>query len=106
MQFQFNSDNRISVDANMAEQMETLVRGRLGHLSDRFSRVEVHVGDVNGPRGGEDVRCVVELRPTGLQPISATGEAKSVESSVASATDKALSAFNRQIGKRTTRKGH
>lgn len=106
MQFQFNSDNRISVDANVAEQMETLVRGRLGHLSDRLSRVEVHVGDVNGPRGGEDVRCAVELRPTGMQPISATDEAKSVESAVASATDKALSAFNRQIGKQTTRKGH
>lgn len=106
MQFQFNSDNRISGHEGVAEQIETLVRGRLDRVSDRLTRVEVHVGDVNGPRGGNDIRCAVELRPNGMKPISGTDEASSIEAAVASATDKALSAFDRQIGKQTTRKGH
>lgn len=106
MQFQFNSDNRIDGDAAVAEQVETLVRGRLERVSDRLTRVEIHVGDVNGPKGGNDIRCAVELRPTGMKPVSATDEAPSIETAVASATDKALSAFDRQVGKLTTRKGH
>jgi hypothetical protein len=106
MRFQFNSDNRISGDAAVAERVETLVRGRLDRVSGRLTRVEVHVGDINGPRQGNDIRCAVELRPEGMKPLSATDEAASIEAAVAAATDKALAAFDRQIGKQTTRKGH
>lgn len=106
MQFQFNSDNRISADAETAERVEALVRDRLNHVADRLTRVEVHVGDVNGPRGGNDIKCAVELRPNGMKPISATDEASTIEAAIASATDKALSTYDRQIGKQTTRKGH
>ena len=106
MQFQFNSDSQIAGTSEIAGEMESLVRGRLDHVTDRLTRVEVHVGDVNGPRGGDDVKCVVELRPTGMQPVSGTDQAGSIEAAVQSATDKALTSFRRQIGKRTTRKGH
>jgi ribosome-associated translation inhibitor RaiA len=106
MQFQFNSDNRITGDMAVKERVETLVRGRLERVSDRLTRVEVHVADVNGPRQGDDIRCAIEIRPEGMKPISATDEAASVEAAVASATDKVLSAYDRQIGKQTTRKGH
>lgn len=106
MQFQFNSDNRVKGDARVAAQIEALVRGTLDRVSDRLSRVEVHVADVNGPRRGEDIRCTVELRPVGMQPISATDTASSVEAAVKSATDKALTTYSRQLGKQTTRKGH
>ena len=106
MQFQFNSDNRVVGDAQAAEKIESLVRGRLDHVTDRLSRVEVHIGDVNGPKGGDDIRCMVELRPTGMQPISASHEAASAEIAATSATDKALTAFNRQVGRQTSRKGH
>lgn len=106
MQFQFNSDNRISGDVAMAGRVEALVRGRLDRVSDRLTRVEIHVGDINGPRQGNDIRCSVELRPEGMKPVSATDEAASIEAAAASATDKALSAFDRQIGKQTSRKGH
>lgn len=64
MQFQFNSDNSVQCSAADAERIEELVRGRLQHVSDRLTRVEVHVSDFNGPRGGPDIRCLVELRPT------------------------------------------
>lgn len=82
----------------MAGNVETLARQKLGHVTERLTWVEVHVGDVAGPRG-DTIRCAVELRPNGMQPITGTDEASDVEAAVGSATDKALTAFNRQIGK-------
>ena len=104
MQFQFNSDNRITGDLAVAGRMETMVRGRLGRIADRLTRVQVHVSDVNGPKRGNDIRCAVELRPNGMKPISATDEATTVKAAVASATDKALAALKRRLGKQSTRK--
>ena len=106
MQFQFNSDSRTPGHLDVAEQIEALVRGKLHHVADRLSRVEVHVGHVNGPRNHDEIRCAVELRPLGMRPISAANEASSIEAAVSSATDKALTAYSRQVGKQTTRKGH
>lgn len=107
MQFQFNSDNQIEGDTDMAERVQTIVRTKLSRVEERLTRVEVHVGDVDGPRtGANDKRAMVELRPAGMAPVSASAQAGDVEAAIVSALDKALSAFDRQIGKTTTRKGH
>ena len=107
MQFQFNSDNRTSGDTNMAARVEEIAKARLERIEDRLTRVEVHVGDVNGPRGGsDDKRCAIEARPAGMAPITATSQAATIEAAVAEAADKVLAAFDRLIGKRTDRKGH
>lgn len=106
MQFQFNSDNRTQGDAETAKRVEELVETRLGRIVDRLTRVEVHVGDIDGPRDGpDDKRCAIEIRPQGMNPISATAHAPTIERAVASGADKVLQAFDRQVGKRTDRKG-
>jgi hypothetical protein len=107
MQFQFNSDNQTPLGADTAGEVEALVETRLGRISDRLTRVEVHVSDVDGPRnGGDDKRCVIEIRPNGMRPITAIDQAATVEGAVGAAADKVLKSFDRQIGKATTRKGH
>ncbi|MDP2357949.1 MAG: HPF/RaiA family ribosome-associated protein [Beijerinckiaceae bacterium] len=107
MQIQFNSDNNVDGDSGMADRVQELVRTRLSRVEERLTRVEVHVGDIDGPRSGaNDKRALVELRPAGLQPVSGSAQAASIEAAVSSAIDKALAAFDRQIGKMTTRKGH
>jgi len=107
VQFQFNSDNQTSGDSDMAARVEEIIRARLARIEDRLTRVEVHVGDVNGPRGGGgDKRCAVEVRPAGMAPISASDQAASIEAAVAGAADKVLTAFDRQVGKLTDRKSH
>lgn len=75
MHVQINSDNQTPVDASAADQLETLVRGKLDRISDRITRVELHVGDVNGPRRGPDISCTIELRPNGMKPLSASADA-------------------------------
>lgn len=106
MLFQFNSDNHVQCDAAVETRVRTLVDARLRNVQQKISRVEVHVGEINGPRGGVDKRCAVELRPKGLDPITASETAETIELAAAGATDKALTAFQRVIGRTTTRKGH
>jgi ribosome-associated translation inhibitor RaiA len=107
MQFQFNSDNHVHGSEALAARVEQIARARLSRVEARITRVEVHVGDENGARNvGADKRCSVEIRPTGMDPITASQTASSIETAVVGATDKVLAAFDRQVGKRTTRKGH
>ncbi len=107
MRVQFNSDNQIDGGTDLADRVESIARGRLSRIEQHLTRMEIHVGDVNGPReGADDKRCVVEVRPAGMAPISATDQAGSIEEAVAGAADKVLAAYDRQVGKRTTRKGH
>ena len=107
MEIQFNSDNRTDGDTAVADRVSALVEGRLSRVADRLTRVEVHVGDVNGPRGGaNDKRCTIEARPAGMGPVSATAHHSSIDAAAASAADKVVAAIERQIGKTTTRKGH
>lgn len=106
MQFQFNSDNQTDAGADTARQVEELVGTRLSRIADRLTRVEVHVGDIDGPRdGADDKRCAIEIRPQGMSPISATAHGPTLERAVTSGADKVLQAFERQVGKRTDRKG-
>nr|WP_314444123.1 HPF/RaiA family ribosome-associated protein [uncultured Sphingomonas sp.] len=106
MLFQFNSDNQVHGDTEVETRIQSLVEARLRNVQHRLTRVEVHVGEINGPRGGVDKRCAVELRPNGLDPVTATDTADTIEQAAAGATDKAVAAFQRVIGRTTTRKGH
>ena len=39
------------------------------HGRDAVSRIIVHLSDINGPRGGVDKRCGIELRVKGTQSL-------------------------------------
>lgn len=107
MQFLFNSDNQTPLGSGAAEEVQAIVEARLDRISERLTRVEVHVSDVDGPRnGGDDKRCAIEIRPNGMRPIAASDQASTVEGAASAAADKVLKAFDRQIGKSTSRKGH
>lgn len=107
MQFQFNTANDITGDEDVRARIEASVRHTLDRIAEHLTRVEVHLTDVNGQRGGPaDKRARVEIRPRGSDPISVTHEALTVDLAASGAADKALRAFDRERGRRTTRKGH
>ncbi|MGZ8156675.1 MAG: HPF/RaiA family ribosome-associated protein, partial [Burkholderiales bacterium] len=61
MQIQINSDHHITGSPQLAGRVQTLVRGALERYSDRITRVEVHLNDLNGVKGGgSDKRCLME----------------------------------------------
>jgi ribosome-associated translation inhibitor RaiA len=104
---QINTDNQIHSGAEVNERLEGRVRDKLKRFEDRLTRVEVHISDVDGPKGGgDDKRASVEARPTGLAPVAAVADANSVDAAVASAATKVARVLDHTFGKLTDRKGH
>ena len=100
MQFQFNTDNQIHGDENMAATAESTVTGALGHLTNRITRVEVHVGDVNGAKGGsDDIKCTIEARPEGMQPQTVTHKDADIDASLRGAGKKLRTLLESEFGK-------
>lgn len=70
------------------------------HGRDAVSRIVVHLSDVNGPRGGVDKRCGVELRLKGAQSLVV----EDVQSDLYVAIDRALERIGRSLHRRLTRR--
>ena len=100
MQFQLNTDANIQGDDRLAELAEQTVTSALGHLTDRLSRIEVHVADVNAAKGGtDDIRCTIEARPEGMQPQTVTHHDATVEAAMRGGARKIRSLLDSEFGK-------
>jgi hypothetical protein len=62
MQVQLNTNRQITVDDQLAHQVETAVESALSRFADQITRVEVHLSDENRHRDGDDTRCMLEAR--------------------------------------------
>ncbi len=103
MLIQFNTDNRITGDEALAAQAEDIIASRLNRFSSKLSRVEVHLADVNGPKGGsDDIVCTIEARPEGGNPVTVKGNAGQVETALRDAADKMQALLDTHFGKLRT----
>lgn len=85
MHIEVRTDSRMSADV---ASVTASVESGLSRYRERLTRVEVHLSDVNGPKGGSDSRCVLEARPAGRQPVAVTSEANTPDEAVDSAIEK------------------
>lgn len=100
MKFQLNTDTHIQGDDRLAEVAQTAVTAALGHLADRLTRIEVHLADVNGAKGGpDDIRCTIEARPEGLQPQTVSHSDATVEAALRGAGRKLRALLDTTFGK-------
>lgn len=107
MFIQINTDNQISSDNERDARLEDQIRQRLARFEDRITDVEVHVSDVNGSRGGaSDLRCTLEARVNGIQPIAVHENGSDVDRAIMGAAKKAVRALDHQLGRIGDRKGH
>lgn len=89
MQIQVNTDHNIEGREAMVSHVRSTVEAALSRVSDRITRVEVHLSDENGDKGGpNDKRCVMEGRLESRQPVAVTENAETVEQAVDGAADK------------------
>jgi len=89
MQIQVHTDANVQGSEQLAAEVRAAVNGALGHLADHVSRVEVHLGDENGKKGGaDDKRCMIEARVEGRPPIAITHHAATVALAVDGAADR------------------
>lgn len=101
MKIQVNSDNTIAVHTSLTRFVEGEVSRILGRFAPRLTRVEVHLSDVDNKKTGQaDKRCLIEARPAGARPLSASAKALKVASAVDQAAGKMQRSLTTFFGRR------
>lgn len=102
MQVQVNHDNHVRLAGDTAERISKTIEDYLSKFADRITRVEMHLSDLNGGKGGTDKRCVLEARMSNLQPIAVTHHAETIQLAIDGALARLDHALGHAIGKRGT----
>jgi len=105
VQIQLNTDTHIANDARLREAVEEMLQSELGHLAGRLTRIEVHLADENGGKGGaDDIRCTLEARPEGMQPHTVAHRDADVKSALRSGAKKLRAHLESEFGRRDRRR--
>lgn len=102
MQIQINSPHAQLPDA-LRDFIEHGTTERLGHHSGMLTRIEVHLSDQNGKKGGVDKRCLMEARPRGMDPLVAEHDGVEYKDAFKGALDKLHRVLERRFGKLSAR---
>lgn len=101
-----NTDHSITLSERSAEELQSEVESALRNFAPRLTRVEVHLSDQSAGRStGNDIRCLLEARPEGRHPESATADASTVDDAVHGALRKMLRVLDAESGRLDRRKG-
>lgn len=100
MQIEFNTDNNIQGSEALAESYRTKVESSLSRFSERITRVEVYMSDLNGDKGGQDDKqCVLEARLNGVHPLAVTHQAPTIDLAFTGAATKLKNALASALDK-------
>ncbi|MEM9696125.1 MAG: HPF/RaiA family ribosome-associated protein [Myxococcota bacterium] len=100
MQVQVNTDRNIAGDERLIEYVEGVIEGELERFAEQITRIEVHLGDENGAKpGDDDTRCMIEARLRGRKPTAVTHFGSNVQEAVGGAADKIVRALERELGR-------
>jgi ribosome-associated translation inhibitor RaiA len=108
MQIQVNTDRNVEGSAGLTEQVEVAVDAALGRFGERITRIEVHLSDDNSKAKSRegDMRCVMEARPAGLQPITVSHLGDTLKQALEGAASKLEKTLKRTFEKREPPRGH
>lgn len=79
---------KTSVSEGLHDFITRRLHFALGRFAPEIERVTTRVGDVNGPRGGVDQRCRMEVKLRGLENVLSEARAADVEAAVAFAAER------------------
>jgi ribosome-associated translation inhibitor RaiA len=99
MQILIHADHRGSSEA-LSSTVSNMVETALMRFSSHITRVEVHMSDENGSKGGkDDKRCVLEARMEGRKPVAVSEHAANMKQAVQGAIDKLVRMLDSTVGK-------
>ncbi|GGB83501.1 HPF/RaiA family ribosome-associated protein [Dyadobacter sediminis] len=100
MQIQLNTDKNITTNEKTSASLVDFLTNDLSRFSKHITRLEVHLSDENGPKEGQnDVRCRIEARLEGRQPMAVSNDADSSYLAVKGASDKLKNALETIVGR-------
>lgn len=102
-----NTASNVAATSHVPDDIETVVEAALSRFSARLTRVEVHLSDESAGRStGNDIKCLLEARPEGGNPVVVTENADTAESALSGALHKMQSLLHSHFGKLDDRKGN
>ena len=100
MQVQVHAYSSVKGNSILTQTIEESVENAVRRWTPRITRVEVHLSDINGQKGGAaDKRCLLEARIGGLQPLAVTHQAATLHDAVDGAAEKLKKVLQNTIGK-------
>jgi ribosome-associated translation inhibitor RaiA len=106
MQVQVNTDNHVRGSDDLTKRVTDSVEAALGRFREHLTRVEVHLGDENGRKGGQgDKRCAMEARPSGRQPVAVIHHADTLDEAIDGAAEQLARLLDSTFGRLHDHKG-
>jgi ribosome-associated translation inhibitor RaiA len=87
----------------MQAYVEERLRSALLRCSERIYRIRVTLGDVNGPRGGDDKRCQIHVDLGRLPGVVAENKDADLYAAISRSTLRAARAVKRRLSRALTR---
>ena len=99
-----NTDRNVDTDADQVTALQSELTSVFAKFERQLTRIEMHLRDESaGRETSDDIRCLLEARPTGLEPVAASHHASTVEEAVSGATDKLDALLTTVFERRTDR---
>ena len=100
MQIQLNTDHHIQGSETLQASVDSLITKYLERFFPYLTRIEVHLADTNGSKGGRtDKQCAIEARISNGPPVGVSHDDESVEKAIHGACEKMRSILDRSIEK-------
>lgn len=101
MQIQIQTDHNIEGHEALADQVRGVVEDALSEFSDRVTSVDVHLSNQNSTQqdGNDSLRCMIEARLEGRQPIAVTDQSATLGQAVDGAADKLARLIDHTLGR-------
>lgn len=100
MKIQFNTDKNVEGSDELVEFLSNILSEGLQRFKNQITRLEVHLSDEDGSKDGQnDIRCLLEARLEGMNPVAVTNLANTDEKAVKGASDKLKALLTTTLGK-------
>jgi ribosome-associated translation inhibitor RaiA len=100
MQVQVNTGDGLSGTDTLGRWATDFLNDELGRFADEITRVEVQLTDeAKGKKSSDDMRCMLEARLNGHEPLAVQHHAENMDDAVRGAARKLVRALDHTLGK-------
>ena len=100
MTIQFNTDKNIDGNEEFTAPYVAQIEEELSRFSHQITRIEVHLSDEDGNKDGlHAMRCMIEARVEGRQPIAVTNQSDTSDQAIGGALDKLSTSLDTIFGR-------
>ncbi|WP_130803927.1 HPF/RaiA family ribosome-associated protein [Acinetobacter ihumii] len=90
MNIEIRTDKNIQNSERLIEYVRAELSTEFQRYAERITHFSVHLSDENGDKknGEDDIRCMIEARPSGLKPIAVNHKAGNIDLAIHGSIEK------------------